>query len=196
MKNLQKIVAFLFILLIVASCSNVKRINKPNSSKHTTTRHTTKKENRPPSSSSERSTTMTNSDVYALSMKELKQYGSNLTDYCISWVGTPYKAGGTTKQGVDCSGFVFNVYNDVYNIKLSRRSSDMAKDVTILSDKKKMKEGDLIFFGKNRINHVGIFIRGDKFIHASSSKGVIVSSLEENYWKTNYHSCGHHPQRK
>ena len=128
-------------------------------------------------------------------MKELKQYGSNLTDYCISWVGTPYRAGGTTKKGVDCSGFVCSVYKDMYDIQLPRRSADMSKVVTILSDKNKMTEGDLIFFGKGRINHVGIFIRGNKFIHASSSKGVIVSSLEEKYWKENYNSCGHHPQR-
>ena len=156
-----KILVCLFVITLLASCGNVRRINKPNSS-HRAKNNVENRTTKPPANSAttkERSTEMTNNDVHALSMKELKQYGSNLTDYCISWVGTPYRAGGTTKKGVDCSGCV------------------------------------CIFFGKGRINHVGIFIRGNKFIHASSSKGVIVSSLEEKYWKENYNSCGHHPQR-
>lgn len=70
------------------------------------------------------------------------------------------------------------------------------KPLPILSDKNKMKEGDLVFFGKGKVNHVGIFLRNDRFIHASTSKGVIVSSLEEKYWKDKFHSCGHHPDRK
>ncbi|MDO5759399.1 MAG: C40 family peptidase [Bacteroidota bacterium] len=195
MKTIRKISLVLVVLCLLASCSNVKRINKPTPA-NSRTRTVTKETRNTSSTTTKREKEMTNSDIYASSMKELKQYGSNLTDYCISWVGTPYKAGGTTKQGVDCSGFVCAVYKDMYDIQLSRRSADMTKDVTILSSKNRMKEGDLIFFGKGRINHVGIFIRGDKFIHASSSKGVIVSSLEEKYWKENYNSCGHHPKRK
>ena len=85
---------------------------------------------------------------------------------------------------------------DVYNIELPRRSQDMEKEVNILSSKNKLKEGDLVFFGKNNVNHVGIFLHEDNFIHASTSKGVIVSSLKEKYWKNNFRSCGHHPKIK
>lgn len=180
-----KLFVAVFICILFSSCSFLKRINSSNTTKPRTEK-----------TSNNSSINTTNNDVYANSMKELKSYGSSLTDYCITWVGTPYRSGGTTKKGVDCSGFVGNVYKDVYNINLPRRSVDMQKAVTILSDKNKMKEGDLVFFGKGKVNHVGIFLRNDRFIHASTSKGVIVSSLEEKYWKDKFHSCGHHPDRK
>lgn len=192
-KTIVKTALLISICCLIASCSNLKRVNKPSSSRT----HTTKPSGKPATERKDnnRDVDLSNNDVYAQSMKFLRKYGSSLTDYCISWVGTPYKAGGYSKNGVDCSGFVSNVYKDVYNIQLPRRSADMQQKVKILSSVNKMKEGDLVFFGKGKVNHVGIFIMGDKFIHASSSKGVIVSSLEEKYWKENFHSCGHHPQK-
>ena len=100
---------------------------------------------------------------------------SDLRAYCLDWLGTPHRMGGTTKQGVDCSGFVCNVYKEIYGISLPRRSQDMAKVCKIINNKNDLKEGDLVFFNNKKggtINHVGIFLDKDKFIHTSSSKGV------------------------
>lgn len=190
MKNLLKTVGvLLFFSLFLYSCTPVRQ----------TSHQTPKAEDRPTRQENNVSTTKpkpreerntTNNDIYVESMKFLKSYASDMTDYCVTWVGTPHRMGGTTRDGVDCSGFVCNVYQDVYGIKLPRNSGKMEQECVLHSNKKQLKEGDLIFFGKNNVNHVAIFIKDDKFVHTSSSKGVIVSSLEEKYWKENYRSCG------
>ena len=109
-----------------------------------------------------------------------------------TYLGTPYKFGGNTSSGFDCSGFTVKVFQD-NNFSLPRRSSDQAgagKSIDI----KTVKPGDLLFFatsGGSRVSHVGIVhtIENDgeiKFIHASTSKGVIISSLNEKYWNKAY----------
>ena len=104
------------------------------------------------------------------------------------YLGAPYRAGGMTYSGFDCSGFVNTVFAE-NNIKLTRRSADQAKEGVGINIEN-VKHGDLLFFataGGKRVSHVGIVhtITNDgeiKFIHASTSKGVIISSLEEAYW--------------
>lgn len=108
------------------------------------------------------------------------------------YIGTPYKFGGNTSSGFDCSGFTVKVFEE-NNKQLPRRSSDQAEagkkiDIT------EVKPGDLLFFataGGSRVSHVGIVhdIGSDgeiKFIHASTSKGVMISSLNEKYWNKAY----------
>ncbi|SHK10232.1 C40 family peptidase [Chryseobacterium polytrichastri] len=108
------------------------------------------------------------------------------------YMGTPYKFGGNTSSGFDCSGFTVKVFEE-NDFNLPRRSSDQAEagqkiDIT------EVKPGDLLFFataGGSRVSHVGIVhdISTDgevKFIHASTSKGVIISSLNEKYWNKAY----------
>ena len=106
------------------------------------------------------------------------------------WKGTKYRYGGTTKSGVDCSGFVGSIYREVYGKKLHRTSYDMIKDVRKIS-KKNLETGDLIFFktsGK-KISHVGIYIADNKFIHAAS-KGVVINDLNQSYYKKAYYKSG------
>ena len=99
-----------------------------------------------------------------------------------SWLGTPYKYGGITKKGVDCSGFVNAIYQTVYDIDLPRTSKEIyskAKAVKLQN----IKEGDLIFFnyeGKG-VSHVGIYLADNKYAHASASKGVVISDITDTY---------------
>lgn len=103
------------------------------------------------------------------------------------WLGTPHRLGGNTKRGVDCSGFVAIVFREVYGKQLSRSSADMLKSNCRKVSRSKLKEGDLVFFrtgsGKRKVpSHVGIYLKNGKFIHTSTSSGVMVSSLSEPYY--------------
>lgn len=106
------------------------------------------------------------------------------------WLGTPYKYARMSKSGTDCSGFVYQVYKKMYKMDLPRSTSDLSKYKMKKIKKNKLETGDLLFFAtgkkKKEITHVGIFLKNNQFIHASTSKGVIVNSLDENYYKKAY----------
>ncbi|HRP01270.1 MAG TPA: C40 family peptidase [Candidatus Kapabacteria bacterium] len=106
-----------------------------------------------------------------------------------NWIGTPYQYGGESMQGVDCSGFVMSVY---HNVGLDMpRTSDQQFNYANKVSKRNREAGDLIFFEKNnRIFHVGIYIGSNSMIHASTSKGVIIQSLDDAYFKERYNSSG------
>lgn len=110
------------------------------------------------------------------------------------WLGTPYRYGGTTKRGTDCSGFVGQVFYRVYGKTLGRSADEQASKSTHKVSKGKLKTGDLVFFSTGRkskkINHVGIYLRNGYFIHASTSSGVIVSHLDEKYYKQAWRKGG------
>ncbi len=105
----------------------------------------------------------------------------------MQFIGVQYSGGGTTKAGMDCSGMVTAVF-DIFDMKIPRSSNEMSR-VGKKLDQKEIQKGDLIFFktnGRNIINHVGMVVDviGDeiKFVHSSTSKGVIVSSTKESYY--------------
>lgn len=117
---------------------------------------------------------------------------SSIIDYALSFEGVRYKYGGTTKRGMDCSGLVYRSFGE-YDITMPRTTSDLSSSGDWI-DVKKVIPGDLVFFAtrKNsrKVNHVGIVTevrRGDfSFIHASTSRGVMVSNLSDTYWYRAY----------
>lgn len=104
------------------------------------------------------------------------------------WQGVPYKWGGENRSGVDCSGFTKTVYRKLFNIRLPRSSAQQST-VGRAVKQKHLRAGDLVFFGypKNP-NHVGIYLGKRKFIHASQKKGVMVSQMDNPYWRRVYRS--------
>ncbi|MCX7743059.1 MAG: NlpC/P60 family protein [Flavobacteriales bacterium] len=111
-----------------------------------------------------------------------------------SWLNTPYKYGGNTKQGTDCSGFVQQVYAEVYGVSLARSAADIFVQCNKIQ-RSDLKEGDLVFFKINtpKVSHVGIYLTDEYFIHASTKKGVIVNSLTEEYYAKYFFSAGRIP---
>ena len=111
-----------------------------------------------------------------------------------NWIGTPYRGGGNTMRGVDCSGLTSAIYNKVYRKTLERSAEDQRKKDCKKVKKRKLKEGNLVFFHngrkKKRASHVGIYLKDRKFIHASTSQGVIISTLDEEYWRKHWLSGG------
>jgi len=168
---MKKYFLFIFLSFFLVSCGGSKKTTSNRAKTHKTS----------PKKTSSKSTKVSESKTT-----------SNIIKNAQTFKGTKYKFGGTTKKGMDCSGLVYVAYGKE-GIKLPRVSRDMAKEGKSVSLKKTTK-GDLLFFktgkSKKRINHVGIVTNVKKgeifFIHASTTRGVINSSLNESYWKKTF----------
>jgi murein DD-endopeptidase / murein LD-carboxypeptidase len=114
-----------------------------------------------------------------------------LYQFVYDWIGTPYRLGGTSKQGIDCSGFAYQLYSKVFNTVIGNNSRNIYSMVNPVN-KDELDEGDLVFFkiGSRSITHMGVYMGNNKFAHASSSKGVMISDLNEPYWKRYYYQGG------
>lgn len=110
-----------------------------------------------------------------------------------NWIGVKYRYGGTTRDGVDCSGLTMQIYDNALNIKLPRNSDEQRQWCEPLG-REQLGVGDLVFFSpkgsEGGVNHVGIYLGNNKFVHASTSSGVMVSNLDEPYFTQRYHSSG------
>jgi lipoprotein Spr len=109
------------------------------------------------------------------------------------WFGTQYCFGGSTDSCIDCSSFTQVILRDVYNVKIPRNSQQQF-DASTKIETENLKEGDLVFFNTVSasmiITHVGVFVCNNKFVHASTSKGVTINDLSEKYFAKAYRGAG------
>ena len=109
----------------------------------------------------------------------------SLRDAAPGWLGIPYRWGGTTRRGIDCSAFVQQFVREHLAVELTRTTATQryeGEDV----DRDQLRAGDLVFFRTGRTRHVGVYLSGGDFIHASSSQGVTISTLDSGYWNDRY----------
>ncbi len=187
---MKKILFLFFFALFLISCGSTKNTGKvpeaiigKNDSKPKTVRKVdTHRNNDLAARKKEEETANENAEE---SPKEIKK---EIIEFAKTFQGTKYKFGGTTEAGMDCSGLVCTAFQKE-NISLPRISRDMATKGILISFKD-IEAGDLVFFKtsrKNTITHVGLVVeakRGEvKFIHSTTQAGVIISSLDEAYWK-------------
>jgi len=102
-----------------------------------------------------------------------------------SYLGVKYKWAGADRSGMDCSGFVQRVFDEAFDMQLPRSSAAMARYGKKI-DKDDLKPGDLVFFKRVRIDHVGIYMGEGYFIHSQSGIGVTYTKLESPYFSTHY----------
>jgi cell wall-associated NlpC family hydrolase len=126
--------------------------------------------------------------LFSNSTKQTKTQ-QRLARYFRHWKHTPYKYGGLSKKGIDCSGFVYVTYRDVFTRKVPRSTKLLARSGKYVS-RNHLRLGDLVFFqtGKKQ-RHVGIYIGHKKFIHASTSSGVMQSRMDNPYWRHHYRTA-------
>ncbi|EKD34506.1 MAG: hypothetical protein ACD_75C02310G0003 [uncultured bacterium] len=102
------------------------------------------------------------------------------------WRGTPYVNGGMSPSGMDCSGFTVLAYRDLFGLSLPRTAGEQAESGLEVA-RTSLAPGDLVFFQTGLWKrHVGIYLADDQFIHASQSRGVTISSLDDDYWQKKY----------
>lgn len=111
--------------------------------------------------------------------------------FIYDWLGTPYRLGGDSKRGIDCSKFAFKLYEKAFSTIIGNNSRNIFSMVNPV-EKGELKEGDLVFFKirSRGISHVGVYIGDNKFAHASSSKGVMISNLQDPYWTRYFYKGG------
>lgn len=127
-----------------------------------------------------------------LGMKIDTVYSPILYATVVEWLGTRYRYGGRTKNGIDCSDFTSILYKNAYNIDLTGSAGDIFKKAIPIS-KSDLKEGDMVFFKikrRRKISHVGVYLGDNKFAHATTRAGVVISDLGEPYYKKYFYKGG------
>lgn len=168
-----------FAAILFSSCLTRPERFSPKKSRHIT----------PSGSTSSNSGNILATYAQLLGVENLSD--GKLYTFIDDWMGAPHRMGGGTKNGVDCSGFIDLLFEDVYQKELPRTSYEMA-EVVKRKYEKQLKEGDLVFFsfGKKSVDHVGIYLANNKFAHVSTSKGVIISDLHDPWYYKYFVRCG------
>ncbi|AWB00545.1 TPA: NlpC/P60 family protein [Vibrio harveyi] len=122
----------------------------------------------------------------SLSVNQLLSDNQDLYQFYNEWEGTPYRLGGTKKSGIDCSAFVQKAFVEAYKMSLPRTTRQQSKQGVEMSWSD-AQQGDLVFFKTKRSTyHVGIYLGNKQFMHASTSKGVIISRIDNPYWASKF----------
>lgn len=121
---------------------------------------------------------------------------AQLYKFIDSWYGVDYRLGGCDMNGIDCSGFVQKLYLEVFGIDLLRTSYEMFANCEHMKKADDAVEGDLVFFKTHgrRISHVGVYLTNNYFVHASTTQGIMISSLNEEYWHRRFAGIGKKPR--
>jgi lipoprotein Spr len=163
------------------------RKDKPHSQPQSTPKQSTKEDKHVPHDA-------TTEQWKRLDIKLDRHDNKKLYNEIKSWLGTPYEGGSHKKQvGTDCSGFVMEIYLNVYDMKIERNSARIYTKNCIPIRYNELSEGDLIFFHNGdgeSISHVGIYLKDNKFAHASSSRGVVVDDLSFRYYTEHFYAAG------
>ena len=178
---------YCFILLLFsASCKSKKAvaINQPLKQK-------TEAEKKPEDKSAAKE-----KEAIKISSEEIKQETKNISDKTLAnfirdWYGTVYKYGGVDKHGIDCSHFAATLYANVYKKTIKGPASSMEQETANVKITE-IQEGDLVFFkiGGDKVSHVGVYVGNNKFVHASTKRGVIISDLNDSYYKKYFYKAG------
>ena len=129
-------------------------------------------------------------EMISLEPEDVKNYP--LYKFINDWYGVKYKWGGTDNSGIDCSAFSQKLYGSIYGTNIQRTARQQHKSSEKIRDYDEANEGDLVFFRIHhiRISHVGVYLANGYFVHASRSKGVVISNLDDKYWRSRYAGCG------
>ena len=127
--------------------------------------------------------------ILGVSKREIDN--ERLYKFIDEWMGVKHAAAGMSKSGVDCSGFTCLLEKEVYNRTLPRAGRQMAERVKRKFEEE-LQEGDLVFFDFNgqKFSHVGVYLRNNKFVHASTSRGVIISDLKDSWYYKYFSRAG------
>lgn len=126
-----------------------------------------------------------------LNVNENKIDNVKLYTFINDWYGVKYKYGGKDKKGIDCSAFTAALFAGVYNKKLEGTAASIFYQCKPTS-KGNLTEGDLVFFKieNDNVNHIGVYLQNNKFVHASTKKGVMIDDLDEPYYKKYFFKGG------
>ena len=115
---------------------------------------------------------------------------TKMFEFIDEWYGAPYRLGGTTKKGIDCSAFTQFLFAGVYGLSIPRTAREQYSLTNRIS-RTELREGDLIFFNtRGGVSHVGVYLQNNKFVHASTSGGVMISDIFDEYWTRKFIGVG------